>query len=907
MKEKLQAIIEENTQEFVLSQKREKLTANELADKLNQKRNTVSKYLNQLWEQGVFIKINTRPVLFMSRKILKDAGYLVETASVETISDLKKLEENTFMKLIGINGSLQSAIQQIETATMYPDNGLAFILFGPSGSGKSYIAKLSHQYAISQRCLSEEAPFVVLNCAQYADNPELLSSLLFGHVKGAFTGAEEEKEGLLAAADGGILFLDEVHRLSPESQEKLFIFMDKGTYTPLGAVKETKKANVRLIFATTEKREKFLLTTFIRRIPIQIELPNLHQRSERERLELIYTFFQEESVILDTTLSISSRVIQVLMHYQFAGNVGELKNTIKYLCAFQYRKMDRKRQLIINTSLLPEEIYALVEEENTISPVKNILISPNTLIRELEGLGKSKDASKIDKLFEEILSLFQLYEEELTSNEFLKKALLKVDLMMDSFVFDKMSENNRMLLQMINRKVKSIMNFLEEDYHLTIFKNGAFYISSYLFYRMQQNYLENEHESKFAKLKQFLMNSYNEAYENAKNLIFLLENKLDIFLNTKDEILLTFYLISTDLQQREEQRSKVLILAHGFATASSLANVGNRLLNQQIFEAFDMSLESTAIEIGQKVDEYIQKNRDNEEFIFLVDMGSLQEIERYIHPRDSIFIGIVNNVTTSMVLSVGQMIINKMDPKTLIDTIQAEQQIETKFYLPKNKTRRIIITTCMTGIGTADQIRKLIENSLEEDYNIEVFSMNYYSLKHNGIGPSISPEEVITIIGTDNPHINNIPYIPLEKLISGEDGTFTTVMSDVLTKEETEQLNRKIIKNFSLDKVIESITILESRTVINEIEKILAQFEVLFNRKIENKIQMTLYVHIACLIERLIRNQAINEYPEESFNEIPTNVLDAIRRVLSGIENKYSVTIPPSELGYLYSILFEYQ
>jgi sigma-54 dependent transcriptional regulator of gfr operon len=424
---------------------------------------------------------------------------------------------------------------------------------------------------------------------------------------------------------------------------------------------------------------------------------------------------------------------------------------------------------------------------------------------------------------------------------------------------------------------------------------------------MQQDYLEEDNKKELQKLKKFLMNNYGEAYENAKNLIFLLENKFDTFLDVKDEILLSFYLISTDLHHREKQRSKVLILAHGFATASSLANVGNRLLNQQLFEAFDMSLESTAVEIGQKVDEYIHKNRDSEEFIFLVDMGSLQEIERYIHPRESIFIGIINNVTTSMVLEVGQMIINKVEPKILIEQVQSELQFETKFYLPKNKNRRIIITTCMTGIGTANQIRKLLEKSIETSYEIEVLSMNYYTLKHDGLGRDIAQEDVITIVGTDNPQIATIPYIPLEKLISGEDNVLTTVMSDILTKEETERLNRKIIKNFSLDKVIESITILESSTVINEIEQIISQFELLFNQKIENKIQMTLYVHIACLIERLIRNQAITEYPEEDFQEIPQNVLDPLKRVLSGIENKYSVTIPSSELGYLYSILFEYQ
>ena len=92
---------------------------------------------------------------------------------------------------------------------------------------------------------------MVFNCADYANNPELLSSILFGHTRGAFTGAEKEKSGLLALADNGVLFLDEVHRLSHENQEKLFQFMDTGRFRPVGEEAEMVQANVRLLFATT--------------------------------------------------------------------------------------------------------------------------------------------------------------------------------------------------------------------------------------------------------------------------------------------------------------------------------------------------------------------------------------------------------------------------------------------------------------------------------------------------------------------------------------------------------------------------------------------------------------------------------------------------------------------------------
>lgn len=75
---------------------------------------------------------------------------------------------------------------------------------------------------------------MTVNCAQYANNPELLTSQLFGHLKGAFTGADSDKIGAFQSAEGGVLFLDEVHRLSPEGQEKLFTFLDQGIIYRMG-------------------------------------------------------------------------------------------------------------------------------------------------------------------------------------------------------------------------------------------------------------------------------------------------------------------------------------------------------------------------------------------------------------------------------------------------------------------------------------------------------------------------------------------------------------------------------------------------------------------------------------------------------------------------------------------------
>ena len=135
------------------------------------------------------------------------------------------------------------------------------------------------------------------NCADYANNPQLLLGQLFGMQKGAFTGAQEQR-GLLEIAEGGILFLDEVHRLPGEGQEMLFTFIDKGCFRRLGETESERTARVLLIAATTESPGSSLLKTFTRRIPMVIELPPLRERSAEERYRLITGFFKEEALRL---------------------------------------------------------------------------------------------------------------------------------------------------------------------------------------------------------------------------------------------------------------------------------------------------------------------------------------------------------------------------------------------------------------------------------------------------------------------------------------------------------------------------------------------------------------------------------------------------------------------------------
>lgn len=286
-------------------------TAEQIGFNLGLARNSVSKDLNQLWNDGLAIKSHGRPVFFLHLRAVEtllDRPLAETEREVRAIADLLPRQTSQppadpFTGLIGYDRSLRDAVEKGKAAVLYP-HGLHVLLTGPSGVGKTFFAELMHRYAC-ENTAGAAPPLVWFNCAEYAHNPELLSSHLFGHRQGAFTGATENKAGLIEQADGGYLLLDEVHRLPYEGQEKLFSLLDKGEYRPLGSSGLARAGSVRLICATTEPLNSSLLRTFQRRIQVCIDLPGIRERSIEEQIELIVSFLQRESRKIERTVRLS--------------------------------------------------------------------------------------------------------------------------------------------------------------------------------------------------------------------------------------------------------------------------------------------------------------------------------------------------------------------------------------------------------------------------------------------------------------------------------------------------------------------------------------------------------------------------------------------------------------------------
>lgn len=903
MKKKIYTYLSEKLKKTDILSAESAVTATEISEIFDIKRNTASKHLNDLLEDGKLIKINSRPVYFFEKNLLEIK--LDKTAERNTFQSLDELmnnrESNIFETIIGRNESLKNPIEQLISAAVYP-GGLPILLHGESGTGKSMLARMIYEYSINRGILPKNAPFVVFNCAQYYNNLELLSSHLFGYKKGAFTGADRDQSGLIESAEGGILFLDEVHRLSSEGQEKLFILMDKKVFSRIGETDITKHANLRLIFATSENIESNFLPTFLRRIPIISTLPKFSEKTYKEREELIYLMFGKESKVLNISLKVSSMVIKILAQSEYKGNIGEVENLIKQICAREFSNQQGNNPINIRKFSLPESFL----DNHTRGMLKSsfvndpILFTPNMDIRHSKECTIYNNFSSM--FITKVFKCFTAHEEgDISFFEFKDRITKETIHFIDQLIFNDTNTSQEILTYVI-RQVQETFQIVLHTKKFSANGNEIFMIANYL--------LKKNENVRYEISSNDLYRLYSYLYKKNKkniNLIFqMLENNLDISLNYFDKI----FIILTQMINDEDTESAIggLIVAHGYATASSISNVANRMLESHIFDSFDMPLDIRIEDLIEKIERYVNMNSYKEGILLLVDMGSLHHIGEKLDQTITSPIVLINNVSTEMALWGGELIKQGKSIIEISEKMKEAGKIACKIIYPKKELHRVIIISCSSGYGTAIKLKELFEKIIPKESELVFLAQDFDQLKREGLTSEIFKlNEVIAIMGTTNPDITNVPFISIEDLFTDRDNRLLQLLVKYTDEKIARVVNNEFIKNLSLNKIIDSLTILDSNKTILQIEPCIELLERYLNRKMNNNQKLSLYVHISCMIERLIRNQQMTTFPhDENFIENKDKIINIVKTAFNSIEMLYNINIPIEEVYYIYSITQNY-
>ncbi|MGL4849321.1 MAG: sigma 54-interacting transcriptional regulator [Clostridium sp.] len=872
------------------------ISAIELSKAMNLDRATISRYLNDLFKENRVTKIEGRPVLYKEVIMEKDE----EEVSVD-------LEKNCLDSLVGAEESLQVPIQQAKAAIFYPPNGLHTLILGETGVGKSMFAEAMYGFAKESKTLNEDSPFVRFNCADYSENPQLLISQIFGVKKGAFTGADKDRDGLLKQADGGIIFLDEIHRLSPQGQEMLFTFIDKGSFRPLGESEKEISVKVQIIAATTEEPKSYLLKTFTRRIPMTITLPPLKERTLKERYKLLEEFIKNESLRLSNEIYFDKNALISFLLYDCTNNIGQLKSDIQLSCAKAFLNFKSKSKNVI-----------IIEQQDLQNNVKR-------------GIMKLKDhRSEIDELFKNLSDVISFsYKEKNTKAYALEEAVRKNDIeyfyniieeKVDSLKKEGLDEEH--IKDILNVDIDSYFNKymntfkssfrkaeilkIADEKVLDIVEKGLEYASEKLdreydekiYYglalHMQGSIerIKNGNRIYHPKLN-YIKSKFKDEFMIAMDIAKMVEDAFLIDV-TLDEIGYITMFLNSNVHEGNKDLEKtvgVLIIMHGNSTATSMAEVANTLIGEDYIEALDMPLTMKAEEMLERVKLKIRDIDKGKGVIILADMGSLVNFGGILKEEIGVDIRTIDMVSTLTAIDVGRKALCGRDIDSIYRSCRNIQVYSYEDSVKGIRKELAIVTTCFTGEGSAERLRDVIEEKIYIKDRVRIIPIDILDKDRffSNIEELKKDYTIISVVGAVNMYVEGIPFISAV---------------EVFTEEGMARLNSLVSEEIQYDHIGETLksqlSEIDSYRLVEEIKSCLVQIEGNLGTKIYSDVKLGILMHICFLVDKLKKNGketpfvGLNEYRDAHSKEFIL-VKGAFKR----IELEYEINVGDNEIAYV--------
>lgn len=810
-----------------------------IAQETGYDRNNVSRELNTLFREKKIIKINGKPVRYLTKEAAESKlGIKYEELFYscqeifqdyirgnhinhrKSINQVESHPEYPFSTLIGYNQSMKTQVKQAIAAIIYPPNGLHTLLIGPTGVGKTTFANVMYHYAVKSGRLKPNSPYIIFNCADYASNPQLLLSHLFGHIKGAFTGADKDKQGLVDQADNGILFLDEVHRLPPEGQEMLFSLIDRGEFRRLGESNAVHRSNLQLITATTEKPGEAVLQTFLRRIPCIIQLPSLEERSLKERLELICRLFHKEARNMNLPVTVSSEIIKLLLIYDCSGNLGQLSNDIQLICANAFVDFitNQKGKINIKLSQLNTKhinFFNIIEEKREEltqafewNRIKDFTFNPSENEHDVDDLIWKEQ--KNNDLYNQLMEMFQDNSDNPLSIE-------KINQLYDRHLIDYIEEKQATLDNQ-NYEQNAFFKVVSPEKYFIVREALEEASQKYDFYINQKVlhglvlHIETlvdrikSGQPLSSQNKEINKDEITDYYDTTILLVRKLEEKLDISIPEQEIIFIALFLRALNLK-KQESKIGILVMTHGKEAANDFANVANTLLQVDHAHALTMPLDEKVNTVLTKAINLVKEIDEGKGVLLLVDMGSLATFGDIITEKTGIPTRTIKMVSTPMVIEATR---KAMMPEVDLDTL-------VEFVL-----------------SMSDYVGRTISYNDSKSFKLDIPTETLH-------------DKVLKLVS------NVLTFIDFQKLAPLLESVLNNILEDL-------------------------------------------------NIELDDSLYVKFMFHISCLLERSIRKESLEYKNLQQIKNMRMEVFEIIRINFAIVERTYGVIIPDSEIAYITEI-----
>jgi transcriptional regulator with AAA-type ATPase domain/transcriptional regulatory protein LevR len=965
-------------------------SAEEVAELARVDRTNASRDLNILVQEGLIERIPGRPVLFTIRA--SSSSSLSTESPVEKSSQahIWRAEESvplrmkesdkppaiaasvhsgaivtSFDTLVGNNEGLKVAVQQAKAAMLYPPRGLHTLLCGPSGVGKTTLARLMHTYALELNALPPNAPFVSFNCADYASNPQLLMAHLFGVARGAYTGAERDREGLVEQAHRGILFLDEVHRLPPEGQEMLFYLMDRERFRRMGDVHE-RHASLLLLAATTEDPATSLLPTFRRRIPMTITLPGLHERTVTERYELLRAFFTTECSSIGTNIHVDAQVLQALLLYECPGNVGQLRTDVQLTCARAYLEYRTHNlpELHVYLGVLPDHVrqglLRTAELHRQLAPIKWLLEAPHIFTP--TGLNLDSLPESAHDLYDTISAdLNRLRRSGLPDSEINRLLHLDIQDYFQRFAHEVTARPTGSASILIDERMalvsQNIVAFAEEQLRRSLPEKLALVLAMHLTSTL-------EHITQGSQMTgltlQSVRRTYPVEYEVARACLAQLRTALGVALPESETDVLAVLLANAETLLSDAQPSVgIVVAAHGRGIAPGLAELANTLVGVNSVRWVELTLDESPEELLDKVISWVQVAEQGSGVLLLVDFSSLLSLGELIFRQTGIEVRALAGVSAPLVveaarraqhaahLTLNQLAASLEHPHADNEHADSDLSYKVRGQFDESASGnghhsdstgamqvrllpRVILSVCLTGFGSAAKIAELIEEHMPglRQQGIEIICMDISlsSKTADEVQRLVGNRHVMAVVGTINPRLDSYPFIALTDFLFGDGiARLRTLLGETLIDpallnpavaqqespfntpaQNTLTFTRRadLMREISFT-LSQRLIFLNPVRVMPLIERMIELIEVEVGETFEIEVLAGLILHLACILERstLPGGMLVSETVRSQVEQLFARELSICRRALQILSGQIARAIPDEEAYNIVGIL----